>query len=378
MNNSEIKRASSSQKNIKDALEEISKANCIEPDDFTLFFFSPSYNASDVEKWAHAILGKNCLGCSTAGEIGTNGYIDDGISAISFKSDQTVFDYFLIQDPANTGSQLVENCKTLNKILSERRDKLSNTAHSFAITLIDGLSNSEEFVIGQVGNFLEGITAVGGSAGDKLNFNKTFIYCDEKIHTDCALIIGVTTTIPFKIFKTQHFETSESKMVITSSDPATRTVYEIDGMPAAEAYASLLNMQAKDLNPQVFSKHPVLIKVGNETYVRSIQKMNEDQSLSFYCAIDDGLVLTLASHCDLLTSTTEAIKQVNHELGEISAVFCFECILRKIEVESLPKDKQKEIQSFYKNKNFVGFHTYGEQLGTIHINQTLTGVAFGR
>ena len=31
----------------------------------------------------------------------------------------------------------------------------------------------------------------------------------------------------------------------------------------------------------------------------------------------------------------------------------------------------------YRKYNLVGFHTYGEQYNSMHLNQTLTGVAIG-
>ena len=44
----------------------------------------------------------------------------------------------------------------------------------------------------------------------------------------------------------------------------------------------------------VFATHPLVVRLGGAEYVRSIQKANPDGSLSFYCAIDEGLVLTLS------------------------------------------------------------------------------------
>ena len=84
------------------------------------------------------------------------------------------------------------------------------------------------------------------------------------------------------------------RLVITEADPQNRRVIEIDSEPAAQAYANILGLKTEDLNPMAFSKYPVILQIGGKHYVRSIQKVNEDGSLSFYCAIDNGLVLTLA------------------------------------------------------------------------------------
>ena len=49
----------------------------------------------------------------------------------------------------------------------------------------------------------------------------------------------------------------------------------------------------------VFATHPLLVRLGGAEHVRSIQKANPDGSLTFYSAIDEGLVLTLARSLDL-------------------------------------------------------------------------------
>jgi hypothetical protein len=35
------------------------------------------------------------------------------------------------------------------------------------------------------------------------------------------------------------------------------------------------------------------------------------------------------------------------------------------------------MEDLYRSYRVVGFHTYGEQHNSMHLNQTLTGVAFG-
>ena len=63
---------------------------------------------------------------------------------------------------------------------------------------------------------------------------------------------------------------------------------------AAEEFAAAVGIEHHAMTPQSFASHPVVVKVGGEYYCRSIQKMNGDGSLSFYCAIDDGVVLSIA------------------------------------------------------------------------------------
>jgi hypothetical protein len=36
------------------------------------------------------------------------------------------------------------------------------------------------------------------------------------------------------------------------------------------------------------------------------------------------------------------------------------------------------MSELYRQNGVIGFHTYGEQYGSMHVNQTFTGVAIGR
>ena len=172
----------------------------------------------------------------------------------------------------------------------------------FGLLLIDGLSILEEQVIALLHNQFEGISIIGGSAGDDLQFQATKVFSDGQFISDAALFTLFETTLPFHVFKTQHFQPTDKKLVITDADPVNRMVTEINGEPAAQEYARMLGLKIEELTPPVFSKYPVMLKIGDEWYVRSIQKANEDGSLTFFCAIDVGLVLTVAKGIDFVST----------------------------------------------------------------------------
>jgi hypothetical protein len=48
-------------------------------------------------------------------------------------------------------------------------------------------------------------------------------------------------------------------------------------------------------------------------------------------------------------------------------------MLRKLEAGEV--QKTREISQILRRHNVVGFSTYGEQIGGLHVNQTFTGVA---
>lgn len=50
-------------------------------------------------------------------------------------------------------------------------------------------------------------------------------------------------------------------------------------------------------------------------------------------------------------------------------------MLRRLDARN--RQVLRDISELYRANNLVGFGTYGEQYRTMHLNQTLTGIAFG-
>jgi hypothetical protein len=163
--------------------------------------------------------------------------------------------------------------------------------------------------------------------------------------------------------------------VVTAADTGTRTVLEIDALPATEGYALLVGVDSDQLGPAFFSSHPVVVRVGGADYARAIQKANPDGSLTFFCAIEEGVVLRAATRGDLVADLEAAFEHVRHRLGRPSLVVACDCILRNLEIEQ--SGRRERVAEIFRRNNTVGFSTYGEQLRGVHVNQTLTGIAFG-
>jgi hypothetical protein len=164
-------------------------------------------------------------------------------------------------------------------------------------------------------------------------------------------------------------------MVVTEADPVSRIVTEINAEPAGREYARLLGLADEKLTPMIFATHPVVVKVGGRYYTRSIQKVNEDGSLTFFCAIDKGIVLTVAKGTNLLSSIATFFDELRTEIGSPQLVIGCECVLRALELEQ--KQQKEEAGRVYAANNVIGFSTFGEQFQGMHVNQTFTGAAIG-
>ena len=121
----------------------------------------------------------------------------------------------------------------------------------------------------------------------------------------------------FRVFKCDHFDPTPVKMVVTLADTDRRIVHELNAEPAAQEYARLCGVTDTKLDAFSFAAHPVVVRVGGEYCARSIQRVSEDGSLSFFCAIDEGLVLTAAQPRDMLKNVVETFEGLVRGIGEL-------------------------------------------------------------
>jgi hypothetical protein len=208
-----------------------------------------------------------------------------------------------------------------------------------------------------------------------MKFETTTLISNGVVASDCAIVALVSTDVPFHVFKTENFLPTGEKLVVTASDPDRRIVREFNAGGAAEEFAAAIGIDAGALTPIAFASHPVVVRVGGEYYCRSIQKVNADGSLTFFCAIDDGIVLTIAQPKGMVESTRAELRKVGERLGGIDMVLGFDCVLRRLDAQN--RQVIREISELYRNNNVIGFGTYGEQYRSMHLNQTFTGIAFG-
>ena len=339
-----------------------------------IFFCSSKY---DLDRLGNALNDQfTCplIGCTSSGEITSNGYHAESLVGVSLVSKAIKIHSRLISPLSQFSTDKAEvMSRTIREELS-----FSSTFKKdmmFGFLLIDGMSMLEEKTISFIHSQFEGMSIIGGSAGDDLEFKTTKVYKDGCFISDAAVFTLIETTLPFYIFKTQHFQPTEEKLVITEADPVNRCVTEINGEPAADEYAEALGLKIDDLNPTVFSNHPVMLSIGGEYYVRSIQHVNKDNSLSFYCAIDNGLVLTVAEGVGLVENLENQLMEIKKQIPNPKLILSFDCILRRLEMQE--KQIIDAVCEIIKDYNFVGFSTYGEQYNAVHVNQTLTGVAIG-
>ncbi|PKF50699.1 nitric oxide-sensing protein NosP [Enterovibrio nigricans] len=357
------------------AARELAKQLDNEEIGFVLFFCSSGYDLDALGKeMQQAFSHCEVMGCTSAGEITDSGYAKSSISALGFsRRDFQVsgmhvpLEGFDLQSAQLCIASLIDTCQS--------NQKAPINSGTFVLTLIDGLSPIEERFLVTLDTALGRIPHFGGSAGDDINLANTHVYSDGTFHTESAIVVMFNTHCPFEVFTTHHIESLDSKLVVTHADSTARRVYEFNAEPAAAVYAREIGIDLTELRPEIYALHPLAALIGDQYYVRSIQKVNEDLSLDFYCAVDDGIVVTAMRPGDIFADMESKLDAIVARVGEPELTLGCDCFLRRLEIEqNLARDKAHAI---FRRFRLLGFNTYGEQLNGIHMNQTLTGVMIG-
>ena len=338
-----------------------------------VFFCSPSFDLAVLgSEIGRLFPGDKVLGCTTAGEITPAGYMEGSITGFSISADDCFAAVQLI--PAISQMQIPHGATAVDGLIAAlaEQGQAIDLRDTFGMLLIDGMGSTEEIVLTAVHRRLDPIPLFGGSAGDDMRLEQTHVYHRGRFHTDAALLALVKISLPFKVFRHQHYSGTETRMVVTAADPGTRIVREINAEPAGPEYARIIGMQFADLTPMTFAEFPVMVRVGGDFYVRSIQKLNDDGSLTFFCAIDEGVVLTLGRHEDMIDSLRRFFHGMREALGAPALVIGCDCVLRSLEAES--RQIKHLASAIMADNKVIGFGSYGEQFAAMHVNQTFTGV----
>ncbi len=343
------------------------------PDDLdaVLLFVTPLADAAAIAQRATELFAPaTVIGCTTAGEISSQGYVEGEILAIGLPRSHFVTRTVVVENLGDYAAQdlIDEMIRNRNAMASEKPD----WAHEFTFLMIDGMSVKEDSFISDLSVGLGPVPLFGGSAGDGTDFGATYVLYEGKAHTHAAVLTQVRTRCPIKVFKTDHLVPTDQRMVVTDADPVRRVVYEINAEPAAREYARLLGKDPEQLTTFTFAAHPVVVKIDGQHHVRAIQQLNEDGNLNFFSAIDIGLVLTLAEPEDMETHLEREIGKLS-QTREPDAIIACDCVLRRLEAQE--KQKIGALSGILARNRVIGFSTYGEQLNSMHVNQTLTGVA---
>ncbi len=365
-----IKTAYSTKGTSDDVIQDL-KSQLSGFDTKMLVYFASSRFAPNIisQKVQDAFPGSAVFGCTTSGEIVTGKMLKNSIVAMAFDATAvTDVKVEVVENPKNDNSvrKAFSNFEAYFKTPMSELDPSKYVGMIF----VDGLSGAEEKLIDKIGD-LTNVTFIGGSAGDDLKFEATYVYANGKSYTNAAILAVVKPGVPFTFIKTQSFCDLGKKLVVTKANEEKREVFEFNDKPAANAYAEALGVPVEEA-PNRFMHNPVGLVIEGTPFVRSPQRVKGEHMI-FYCGVTEGMELNILESTDIIEDTRKAIEQAKKDLGGISGIININCILRTLELDQ--KQLTDDYGKLFADIPTVGFSSYGEQyIG--HINQTATMLVF--
>ena len=343
-----------------------------------IFFASIKYDFEDLSRELHARFPRaEIIGTSTSGEISPKGFTTGSVVLTTICDSRTKFSGVLIDGVDKfpiIHKSAIEAAMAKNGI---RPNDPESHKKSFAINFVNGLCNAEEAFLSLfyaiIGN--DKFIVAGGSAGDDLKFQQTYVsYNGVTVSDGCALMF-VTTELKFDIRKENIYKPSGKSIKITDADTKTRRVITINGRPAKQEYADAIGVPVSQLDNAVLD-HPFGRVFGDYIYISSIAGFNPDNTVNMYCRIlkDSDVDLLIPDDWEAMGKNT--CKEIKEKITPKFVLF-INCILRTIYFGNLKA--YEKITRMY-NENFpvwCGFSSYGEQFGQINSNQTLVSIVIG-
>jgi hypothetical protein len=352
---------------VREAAQGISAA-----DTCFILAFVPGEQDTDLvaRRLAEELAGIPVFGCSSAGQITDRGYESDALLLLVFPKQHFRCSSLLLSPllPLST-TQIAAQAQG-----HERKFRRTAGWKRLGLIFADGLSRQEDLLVSTLETVLGDLPVFGGSAGDQLHFEETFVLHNGAAHRNAAVLLFLETNLPFSGIGFDHFLPAGAQVVITDADPDARKVFEINGAPAAREYARLVGCDELDLSPMVFAENPLLVQFNNTHYVRAISDADANGALSFMAAIDDGLVMTLGQGQEIIRTLQTGLEIRDESGARPDFILGFDCVLRKLEIEQ--KQLEQAVSDILRRESVFGFNTFGEQHCGVHMNQTFVGVAF--
>lgn len=296
-----------------------------------------------LETLTNKLPNSTIIGASTSGEI-INGVMEEESIQISF----SIFEHTTIRTTYYHETNYTSGLDAANNFL------LSNTKAVIAFS--EGLKSTPEL-------FLDGFTSAnndipisGGSAGDNLDFTKTFIVLGSKIYFDGIVLCALDSdNLIINVNYSLKWSKIGNEMTITKAKG--NTVYEIDNRPIEDIYKFYFGNRITQDFPLNLIEFPLIRKDENTEIARSIITKDKDGGYIYGGNFRDGdkVKFAVGNIERILNQATNIYEQISS--NPVEATYIYSCSARK---QFLGTQLNHEFGLIDKIAPTSGFITYGE------------------
>lgn len=349
-------------------------------------FCSESYDAGELLAGVRsAAVGVPLIGCSTAGEIATDGPGDAGVVV-------TVLGGEGFRCVTSAASPVSGRLREAGAEVAACAEQLDGCEHRVLLLLSDGLAgDQQEIVRGAYDVLGASVPLVGGCAGDDLRMRRTVQLHGGEVLENGIVAAALGSSAPFGVGVRHGWRPVGEPVLVTESSG--NRVYRLNEQPALDVYLERLDVPVDARSdPEAFTRfastHPLgLARHSAEPHVRFIAEADfGERSLGCIAAIPQGSLAWFmeGDETSVLDATDAACTEALVALAGAAplGLLAFDCIARRgvLGDEGICREIQRVVHHGA-GAPVAGFYTYGEiartsGVGGFH-NQTLVVLAVG-
>ena len=245
-------------------------------------------------------------------------------------------------------------------------------AQHVVVTLVDGHDpNVESFCIGSAAAVPQLQVVGGGSAGGPSCERGAHMYVRGEALPDAGLVLVLETLRPFQVVRSSHLVPTDVKTVVTAASG--RIVEELDGVPAVARLIELVEREG--LDTATLLNYAFARFIDDTPYVRSMVHL--DGPRIHFASVGRARPRHApdAAGGPRRQHASRSRGGRRSGSGSIDTLLAFSCTGRHWEARA--RGIEAELAAVYAEHPTVGFQSFGEQLGMLLVNHTLTGLAIG-
>ncbi len=338
-----------------------------EKPDFLFTFASPAFDQNAlIDGVGEASDHAPGIGCSTAGEITSEGPTAKSVAVMAIHSDAISF-------VSGLGTDIKGGARAAGRAVAEDvQHRAAQELRAF-IMLPDVLTgNGADIVRGVLDVLGAHFPVVGGAAGDDFMFKQTYQYRDGKVATGAVAGVGLSGTFTFAMGVRHGWMPIGPPMKVTKSEGA--VVYSLDNRPAVSVYEDYFGAKAEALRKEPLARmaitYPLGIKIPglDEYLIRDPITVDEQGAITCAAEIPEGseIRLMIGSKEKAIEAAEDATRKAMNDFASENAkpkfALMFNCIAReKLFAQKAGDEIDAVIKILGADIPLIGFYTYGEQ-----------------
>ena len=331
--------------------------------DVVVIFVTSDYDIETLHEAAVAEAAPaHVVGCTATGGLSHEASVARGCVAALLPGDERSYGVCHLQ---RDDADIAGTARAATEVARQRAG--DRYPHSVVLLLTDGLTPDQREVARgayEVTGAL--IPFVGGSAGDALQWERTYTFGEGKVLDDGILAVWINSAHPIAVSVGHGWRPAGKPMLVTRTGGT--IVHELDGQPAVDAYLSELDRDLAADDPEFFLKvleNPVGLPNARGRYdVRQLHAyLPEGGGLNFNTGISEHSILQVMNSDDesLLEGARQAADSASDQLGgHARLALVFSCGSRVPLLGDRVGEEATAISAGLAGAAVCGFYTYGE------------------